>query len=62
GLPRRAACRGDRVSPNLWKLHWSLMQDPRRRETVVGIFEDQATTFDPSGASRPICASTNRPS
>ena len=35
----------ERVSPDLWKLHWSLMREPRRREIVVGIFEDQATTL-----------------
>jgi pimeloyl-ACP methyl ester carboxylesterase len=35
----------ERVSPDLWKLHWSLMRHPPRPEIVVGIFEDQATTL-----------------
>ncbi|MFI7611498.1 alpha/beta fold hydrolase [Nonomuraea terrae] len=35
----------ERVGPDLWKLHWSLMNTPRRRENVVGLFEDQATTL-----------------
>jgi pimeloyl-ACP methyl ester carboxylesterase len=35
----------ERVSPDLWKLHWSLMQHPPRPEIVVGIFEDQANTL-----------------
>ncbi|WP_220040076.1 alpha/beta fold hydrolase [Nonomuraea aridisoli] len=42
GLPPHLA---ERVSPDLWKLHWSLMDTPRRRENVVGLFEDQATTL-----------------
>ncbi|MFI6297563.1 alpha/beta fold hydrolase [Nonomuraea sp. NPDC050790] len=36
----------ERVSPDLWKLHWSLMDTPGRRENVVTLFEDQATTLD----------------
>jgi pimeloyl-ACP methyl ester carboxylesterase len=35
----------ERVSPDLWTLHWSLMRQPPRPEIVVGIFEDQATTL-----------------
>jgi pimeloyl-ACP methyl ester carboxylesterase len=35
----------DRVSPDLWTLHWSLMRILPRPEIVVGIFEDQATTL-----------------
>jgi pimeloyl-ACP methyl ester carboxylesterase len=35
----------ERVSPDLWKLHWSLMQHPPRPGIVVGIFEDQANTL-----------------
>jgi pimeloyl-ACP methyl ester carboxylesterase len=34
-----------RVSPDLWKLHWALMNTPQRRENVVSLFEDQATTL-----------------
>ncbi|MFI6813651.1 alpha/beta fold hydrolase [Nonomuraea sp. NPDC050328] len=41
-LPPRLA---ERVSPDLWKLHWSLMDTPRRRGNVVRLFEDQATTL-----------------
>jgi pimeloyl-ACP methyl ester carboxylesterase len=36
----------ERVSPDLWKLHWRLMQTPQRRENVVGLFQDQATTLE----------------
>jgi pimeloyl-ACP methyl ester carboxylesterase len=36
----------ERVSPDLWKLHWSLMRHPPRPEIVVGIFEDQANTLE----------------
>ncbi|MFF4620929.1 alpha/beta fold hydrolase [Nonomuraea jabiensis] len=36
----------ERVSPDLWRLHWSLMNTPRRRANVVGLFEDQATTLE----------------
>jgi pimeloyl-ACP methyl ester carboxylesterase len=35
----------ERVSPDLWTLHWSLMRQPPRPEIVVGIFEDQASTL-----------------
>ncbi|GEC09907.1 hydrolase [Streptomyces spinoverrucosus] len=35
----------ERVSPDLWKLHWQLMRTPERRENVVALFEDQATTL-----------------
>lgn len=36
----------ERVSPDLWRLHWTLMNTPRRRANVVGLFEDQATTLE----------------
>lgn len=36
----------ERVSPDLWKLSWSLMQQPERREIVIGIFEDQRNNLD----------------
>ncbi|REE99861.1 alpha/beta fold hydrolase [Thermomonospora umbrina] len=42
GLPAHLAAR---VSPDLWTLHWRLMDTPQRRENVVGLFEDQATTL-----------------
>lgn len=42
-LPERLV---PRVSPDLWTLHWSLMNTPERRANVVGLFEDQATTLD----------------
>ncbi|MEV0618256.1 alpha/beta hydrolase [Nonomuraea sp. NPDC050404] len=35
----------ERVSPDLWTLHWALMNTPQRRRNVVGLFEDQATTL-----------------
>jgi pimeloyl-ACP methyl ester carboxylesterase len=41
-LPERLVAR---VSPDLWKLSWSLMRHPPRPEIVVGIFEDQANTL-----------------
>jgi pimeloyl-ACP methyl ester carboxylesterase len=36
----------ERVSPDLWTLHWRLMDTPQRRANVVGLFEDQARTLD----------------
>jgi pimeloyl-ACP methyl ester carboxylesterase len=41
-LPERLVAR---VSPDLWKLSWSVMRHPPRPEIVVGIFEDQANTL-----------------
>jgi pimeloyl-ACP methyl ester carboxylesterase len=41
-LPERLV---ERVSPDLWTLHWSLMRHLPRPEIVVGIFEDQANTL-----------------
>jgi len=35
----------ERVTPDLWKLHWALMDTPARRAHVVALFEDQATTL-----------------
>jgi pimeloyl-ACP methyl ester carboxylesterase len=29
----------DRLSPDLWKLSWPLMQQPRRREIMIGLME-----------------------
>ncbi len=29
----------ERISPDLWKLSWPLMQDPQRREIMVGLME-----------------------
>jgi pimeloyl-ACP methyl ester carboxylesterase len=34
------------LPPDLWKLHWSLMDTPSRRTGVVQLFEDQRTTLD----------------
>jgi pimeloyl-ACP methyl ester carboxylesterase len=39
--PQRAA----RFSPDMWTLHWALMNTPQRRRNVVNLFEDQATTL-----------------
>ncbi|MEV0231762.1 alpha/beta hydrolase [Nonomuraea sp. NPDC050786] len=36
----------ERVPPDLWKLHWALMDTPQRRANVVSLFEDQATTLE----------------
>jgi pimeloyl-ACP methyl ester carboxylesterase len=41
-LPDRLAAR---VSPDLWTLHWALMQRAPRPEIVLGLFEDQASTL-----------------
>ncbi|MGP3956100.1 alpha/beta fold hydrolase [Nonomuraea sp. 3N208] len=42
-LPEHLAVR---VSPDLWKLHWALMDTPQRRANVASLFEDQATTLE----------------
>ena len=34
-----------RVTPDLWTLHWRLMDTPQRRENTLRLFEDQATTL-----------------
>jgi pimeloyl-ACP methyl ester carboxylesterase len=36
----------DRVPPELWTLHWALMNTAERRENVVRLFDDQAHTLD----------------
>jgi pimeloyl-ACP methyl ester carboxylesterase len=35
----------DRFPPDIWRLHWALMDTPERRANVVTLFEDQATTL-----------------
>jgi pimeloyl-ACP methyl ester carboxylesterase len=30
----------ERISPDLWKLSWPLMQQPQRREIMIGLMED----------------------
>jgi pimeloyl-ACP methyl ester carboxylesterase len=40
-----AGDRTDRLSPDLWTLHWALMDTPARRAAVLRLFEDQATTL-----------------
>jgi pimeloyl-ACP methyl ester carboxylesterase len=42
-LPDRMA---ERVSPDLWKLSWSVMREPRRRENVISLLADQGSTLD----------------
>jgi pimeloyl-ACP methyl ester carboxylesterase len=42
GVPEALAAR---FSPDMWTLHWSLMNTPQRRRNVVRLFEDQATTL-----------------
>lgn len=41
-LPAHLAAR---VSPDLWRLHWSLMNTPERRSNLVTLIADQATTL-----------------
>ncbi|MDA0634028.1 alpha/beta hydrolase [Nonomuraea sp. MCN248] len=41
-LPPRLA---ERVSPDLWTLHWKLMNTPERLANVVNLIEDQASTL-----------------
>jgi pimeloyl-ACP methyl ester carboxylesterase len=36
----------DHVPPELWTLHWALMNTPERRENVVRLFDDQARTLE----------------
>jgi pimeloyl-ACP methyl ester carboxylesterase len=36
----------ERVSPDLWKLSWSVMREPRRRENVISLLADQGSTLD----------------
>jgi pimeloyl-ACP methyl ester carboxylesterase len=42
GVPEE---RQARLSPDMWTLHWALMNTPQRRQNVVNLFEDQATTL-----------------
>ncbi|MGE2717591.1 alpha/beta fold hydrolase [Mycolicibacterium litorale] len=41
-LPADAA---DRLSPDLWTLHWSLMNTPERIANLIRLLEDQPTTL-----------------
>jgi pimeloyl-ACP methyl ester carboxylesterase len=41
-LPEHIAAR---VTPDLWTLHWRLMDTPQRRANILGLFEDQASTL-----------------
>ena len=36
----------ERISPDLWTLHWALMNRRDRIDNVVGLFEDQAATLE----------------
>jgi pimeloyl-ACP methyl ester carboxylesterase len=36
----------DRVSPDLWTLHWALMNTPERLANLVHLLEDQPSTLD----------------
>jgi pimeloyl-ACP methyl ester carboxylesterase len=42
GLPEHLA---ERVPPEMWTLHWALMDTPERRRGVVHLFEDQGGTL-----------------
>lgn len=35
----------DRISPDLWTLHWSLMDTPERIANLIRLLEDQPTTL-----------------
>lgn len=36
----------DRISPDLWKLHWALMDTPERRAVAVGLMEGLKQNLD----------------
>ncbi|WP_231751095.1 alpha/beta fold hydrolase [Mycobacterium sp. NAZ190054] len=36
----------DRISPDLWTLHWSLMSTPERITNLIRLLEDQPNTLD----------------
>ncbi len=36
----------DRISPDLWALHWSLMSTPERVANLIRLLEDQPSTLD----------------
>jgi pimeloyl-ACP methyl ester carboxylesterase len=36
----------ERISPDLWKLSWSLMQQPQRREIMIGLMEGLRENLD----------------
>jgi pimeloyl-ACP methyl ester carboxylesterase len=36
----------DRISPDLWTLHWSLMSTPDRLANLIHLLEDQPSTLD----------------
>jgi pimeloyl-ACP methyl ester carboxylesterase len=36
----------DRISPDLWTLHWSLMSTPDRVANLIRLLEDQPSTLD----------------
>ncbi|WP_006243843.1 alpha/beta fold hydrolase [Mycolicibacterium tusciae] len=36
----------DRVSPDLWTLHWTLMNTPERLANLIHLLEDQPSTLD----------------
>jgi pimeloyl-ACP methyl ester carboxylesterase len=36
----------DRISPDLWTLHWSLMSTPERIANLIHLLEDQPSTLD----------------
>lgn len=42
-LPAEVA---DRISPDLWTLHWSLMNTPDRLANLIHLLEDQPSTLD----------------
>lgn len=36
----------DRISPDLWTLHWALMNTPERLANLIHLLEDQVSTLD----------------
>lgn len=49
------------ISPDLWKLSWSLLREPRRREIMVGLMEGLRENLDWFARYQDyLCASTSR--
>jgi pimeloyl-ACP methyl ester carboxylesterase len=51
----------DRISPDLWTLHWSLMNTPERLANLVHLLEDQPSTLDWFGKEQAYLREHNPP-
>ncbi len=51
----------DRISPDLWTLHWSLMSTPERLANLIDLLEDQPSTLDWFGREQAYLREHNRP-